>query len=260
MLRLSIITINYNNAVGLEKTIKSVISQSFKDFEYIIIDGGSTDGSVEVVDQFRNEIDSFVSEKDDGIYHALNKGIAKATCEYLMFLNSGDYLADDTILRELMPLTGKYDIVYGNLLVETASKTWLKKYPDILHFDHFIHDSLPHSGGSFVKKEAFRNGLSRYDENLKIVSDWKWFLNAIFKYNYTYRHIDKTIGVFNFSGISSTNSTAAEEEKALVLQNEFGEIYKEIQGLSAYKIKYETLLSSRYIQLCLKLRKLVFWK
>jgi glycosyltransferase involved in cell wall biosynthesis len=260
MVLLSIITINYNNAIGLKATIESVTSQTFADFEYVIIDGGSTDKSVDIIKASSSEIDYWVSEKDNGIYHAMNKGIDRAAGEYIMFLNSGDHLISNTILEEIIPLLDKEDITYGNLVIKKGSQTWTKEYPDRLYFNYFIHDSLPHSGGSFFRRNAFREALGKYDESLKIVSDWKWFLSAIFKYNYTYKHIDKTISVFDFSGISSINTGLDKKEKQQVLENEFGNIYKDIQTLSGYKFKYETLLSSRCLQLCLKLKKLVFWK
>jgi glycosyltransferase involved in cell wall biosynthesis len=89
-MKLSVITINYNNAIGLRKTIESVVNQTFRDYEYIIIDGGSTDGSVDVIKEYADKIDYWVSEPDKGIYNAMNKGVAAAHGEYTNFLNSGD--------------------------------------------------------------------------------------------------------------------------------------------------------------------------
>ena len=89
-MRLSIITINYNNREGLRKTIESVVNQTYRNFEYIIIDGGSTDGSVEVVKEYADRISYWVSEPDNGIYNAMNKGVLAANGKYIQFLNSGD--------------------------------------------------------------------------------------------------------------------------------------------------------------------------
>ena len=102
MPKLSIITINLNNAQGLEKTIKSVVSQTYSDYEYIIIDGASTDGSVDVIQEYRNKITYWVSEPDTGIYNAMNKGILKATGEYCQFLNSGDILVDNNVTERML--------------------------------------------------------------------------------------------------------------------------------------------------------------
>ena len=90
-MNLSIVTINYNNKKGLAKTIESVTNQEFKDFEWIIVDGGSTDESVALIQDNLNHIDYWVSEKDQGIYDAMNKGIKASTRDYILFLNSGDY-------------------------------------------------------------------------------------------------------------------------------------------------------------------------
>ena len=101
MPQLSIITINYNNLAGLQKTFESVFNQTFQDFEYIVIDGGSTDGSKELIEQYHDKIDYWVSEPDSGIYNAMNKGIVRANGEYLQFLNSGDSLLGENILKNV---------------------------------------------------------------------------------------------------------------------------------------------------------------
>src|SRR6478735_1115877 len=115
-IQLSIITINYNNLQGLQKTIESVVSQSFKDFEYIIIDGGSTDGSKVLIEKYSESITYWVSEKDNGIYPAMNKGIQVANGEYLLFLNSGDWFYENTTLSMAIPMLRPFDIVYGNTM------------------------------------------------------------------------------------------------------------------------------------------------
>lgn len=97
-MKISIITINFNNKDGIEKTISSVVAQTYKDIQYIIIDGDSTDGSVEVIKKYHEDIDYWISEPDKGIYDAMNKGILKATGDYVLFLNSGDYLSIEELL------------------------------------------------------------------------------------------------------------------------------------------------------------------
>jgi len=117
-MKLSIITINYNNASGLRKTVESVLSQSTHDFEYIVVDGGSTDGSVEYLESQNSELKtqnfSFISEKDNGIYNAMNKGIRMAQGEYLHFLNSGDWLADEKVVENMLKTLPDCDIYVGN--------------------------------------------------------------------------------------------------------------------------------------------------
>ena len=100
-MKLSIVTINYNNLSGLQKTIDSVLQQSFKDYEWIIIDGGSTDGGKELLEKNQNHFAYWCSEPDKGIYNAINKGLSHATGDYIQFLNSGDWLYDSTILEKV---------------------------------------------------------------------------------------------------------------------------------------------------------------
>ena len=123
MTKLSIITINYNNADGLQKTIKSVISQTFKNFEYIIIDGHSSDKSIDVIKENENYFAYWCSEKDRGIYDAQNKGIQKAKGDYLLFLNSGDCLENEKVLEKVFALTPKEDLLYGELIFDFGRTT-----------------------------------------------------------------------------------------------------------------------------------------
>ena len=111
-MKYSIITINYNNRDGLRNTIESIINQSYKDYEFIVIDGGSTDGSVDIINEYKDRITYWVSEKDNGIYHAMNKGVKTAHGEYLSFINSGDMLYNDHVLEDCVPYL-KWDIVHG---------------------------------------------------------------------------------------------------------------------------------------------------
>ncbi|MCC6690867.1 MAG: glycosyltransferase, partial [Bacteroidia bacterium] len=120
MPKLSVISINLNNRLGLEKTIKSVIDQSFQDFEYIVIDGASTDGSIDVIKANADKFSYWVSEKDKGIYHAQNKGIAHANGEYLLFLNSGDYLYSSNVLQTFFSKNYSEDILYGDLMLDNG--------------------------------------------------------------------------------------------------------------------------------------------
>ena len=123
-MKLSIITINYNNAVGLKKTLDSVAAQTYTDFEYIIVDGASTDGSVDIIREYENALASrpsplashlkWISEPDTGIYNAMNKGIRLAHGEYTLMLNSGDYLVDEQVIEKVLLLLDGTDIIQGN--------------------------------------------------------------------------------------------------------------------------------------------------
>ena len=115
-MQLSIITINYNNGDGLQRTIESVIKQNFKSYEYIVIDGGSTDKSIDVIKRNKNHINYWISEPDTGIYNAMNKGIRKATGEYLIMINSGDVLVNEDVLDTVFKKNNNSDIIYGDVL------------------------------------------------------------------------------------------------------------------------------------------------
>ncbi|BAO74406.1 glycosyltransferase family 2 protein [Winogradskyella sp. PG-2] len=211
---ISIITINYNNKAGLSNTLNSVISQSFVNFEYIVIDGNSTDGSKEIVEAHKEKLSYWISERDLGIYNAMNKGIRASKGKYLLFLNSGDTLNDSNKLQVVSEyLKTNKDIYYGNL--ELIHKTYneVKVYPDQLSFNYFYNKGhIPHPS-SFIKRTLFHK-VYLYKEKFKIVSDWDFFVCAICKHNATYCHINKVISKYKTDGIS------ADPKYVNVVQNE----------------------------------------
>ena len=225
-MKLTIITINRNNAVGLEKTMYSVATQTFTDFEYIVVDGASTDGSVEVIRRFTGTFGDrikWISEPDNGIYNAMNKGIAMATGQYCQFLNSGDYLTSDDVVEKMYKVlveSGFPSILYGNMLKEMPDGRFLRDKSfageDITFLD-FYTGTLNHSP-AYIKKTLFEKyGL--YDESLKIVSDWKWYLQAIIRGKEEPRYKDIDVTIFDMSGISeaagSKEIIKAERDKVL---------------------------------------------
>ncbi len=245
-MRLSIITVNKNNANGLERTIQSVIAQIFKDFEYIIIDGASTDGSEDVIKKYEDKIDYWVSEPDKGIYNAMNKGIRVAKGEYLLFLNSGDHLVNDTVLEEVFKLEFDEDIVYGNILVNGQ---WEKKYPQNITLKYFHKDTLPHPA-SLIKKNTF-DISGYYSENYLIASDFELFVKSIICKNLSYKYINIDVSVFYTNGVSN-NIQKAKEEKELILKTLFPRIYSDYKYFIEIERKYNLLMSSRLINLVLR--------
>ncbi len=220
-MKLSIITINYNNASGLKKTMESVLNQTLKNFEYTVVDGNSTDGSVELIKQFDNssiEYFSWISESDSGIYNAMNKGIRMAKGEYIQFLNSGDIMASNDVTEKMLgSLPNDCNILYGNMLKPLSKRIhrdrgFAGKTPTMLDF---YTGTLNHSS-AYIKRTLF-NTYGLYDENLKIVSDWKWYLQVIALHGVIpiYKDIDVTI--FDMTGISSINIRLDKEERLQVL-------------------------------------------
>jgi glycosyltransferase involved in cell wall biosynthesis len=135
---ISVITINLNNSLGLKKTINSVLSQDYSNIEYIIIDGDSSDGSLEIIQSVSSKLAYFISEKDEGIYSAMNKGIIKANGEYLIFLNSGDYFASPSSISSLKMNTISKSIIYGNMLIEQNGELSIEKYPHRVDLNFFL--------------------------------------------------------------------------------------------------------------------------
>ena len=253
MPKISIITINYNNLEGLKKTVSSVFDQSWKDFEYIIIDGGSTDGSVEYIKKNEGKIDPWISEPDNGVYHAMNKGINKANGEYLIFLNSGDHFFNNSVLEKNLEFLKNEDIIYSNLQVVSNNKTFTKEYPDKLSFSYFVKDTLPHPA-TFIKKEAFEK-TNLYNESLKITADWKFVIDAICKYNLTYKKVNATFSVFYLGGMSSNpeNRTIKYNEIQQVLKSDYPAYLSDIDNILVNNEIIMNLRKSRIIQLLVKL-------
>lgn len=243
---LTIVTINYNNKDGLKKTVDSVVGQTYSQFEYIIIDGGSTDGSKEILDEYKHSIHFWVSEKDGGIYHAMNKGILAAHGKYILFLNSGDILyAANTLAKSISTLMLNYDFVYGNTFFDKHGKRSFVSYPGKLSFSFFLTDSLCHQS-TFIKRELFKNSL--YNETAKIVSDWEFFITKICRENKTTWHLDETVSVFDVSGASSEQLAYNEFERAAVVEKHFPafvEDYKYIKALKLRRVKQLVYISEK---------------
>lgn len=240
--KISVITIAYNNREGLEKTIKSVVAQTSKDFEYIIIDGNSNDGSKEVLAQYSDKISYWISEPDNGIYNAMNKGIKASNGEYLLFLNSGDEFYSEQSLENAFPHLYETDIIYGDLQIVDDQHTFVKKYSDGLSFHYFYIESLPHPS-TFIKKTTFEK-VGLYNEALKIVADWEWFLNAIVFKKCSFKKIPVVVSTFYLDGISSNNNKSVQLERNKVL-DQYSYIVKDILVIEELRKKV-TSLENRY--------------
>ncbi|MBP7283658.1 MAG: glycosyltransferase [Leptospiraceae bacterium] len=214
MPKLSIITINLNNADGLEKTILSVKSQTWKDLEHIVIDGGSRDNSKGIIEKYRNGISYTVSEKDNGIYDAQNKGIQNAKGEYCLFLNSGDFLVNDSVLEIVFSKKINTDIIYGDMLIDYGNgKVEYGKSPERLTLFFLAYRVLWHCVTLIRRNLFLRHGM--YDTTFKIVADVDFFLNAIGVGRATSSYIPIAISQFNTQGFGSDpkNLPILEEER-----------------------------------------------
>jgi len=244
---LSIITINYNDKVGLERTLKSVVPQTYKAFEFLVIDGGSTDGSKELIEANKANINYWVSEPDKGIYNAMNKGIIKANGEYLLFINSGDELFSPTVLEENIQLLTNHKIIYFNVQVGNDKKNVIS-YPKEISFNYLCNKMICHQA-IFFHKSLF-NEIGLYDETLKLKADWKLLILAICKYNISYLHINTTLSIYDTSGISSTeeNHKLLAAENEAVLYKEFPMFMNNYDRLNQLEILLAELKKSRLIK------------
>ena len=270
MTTLSIITINYNDAEGLRKTLASVAAQTYKGIEHVIVDGGSTDGSVEVIRAYADTQAAhpvkWVSEKDKGIYNAMNKGIEIALgkrivnsfnrselvedknkgieialgkrivnddhtstpisnnqlpiaqANYIQILNSGDILAADDVTERMMAaLANNSAILYGNMIkVNAQGKVVGKSGYTEYSLRQFYSSTLNHDC-AYIRRDLFEEyGL--YDEHLKIVSDWKWYLQAIGLGKVKPDYVDIDVTIFDDGGISETNIPLRNAERRQVLE------------------------------------------
>lgn len=217
-MKYSIITVNYNNKNGLRRTIESVILQTHHDFEYIVIDGGSTDGSTDVLKEYNNQITYWISEPDKGIYNAMNKGIAKASGDYLNFMNSGDCFYNDHVLEDVSNHQLTQDMIVGrdfhyNYQTGLGFATILPRRITMLTF---YMQTLPHQS-TFFHRRLFENSL--YDENLRIVSDMKFYIQKICIDDCSIELIDDIICRREADGISKTQNELRISERQAVINH-----------------------------------------
>jgi glycosyltransferase involved in cell wall biosynthesis len=239
-MQLSIITINYNNSAGLERTIRSVLAQSESDFEFVVVDGESSDGSLDVIRDHERAITKWISEPDEGIYHAMNKGIALASGDYLYFLNSGDELAGPDVLEEVITSLRKdpVDILYGDVFLvdDTGGKT-LRSFPDELRFSFFLEQTITHQA-VFFSKALFAH--QTYSEHLQLVADWEFLICAICKRDASYRHLPVVVCHYDHSGVSSQGSSEIRlaSERQSVLSEHFQVFLEDGQELISRRRRF----------------------
>ncbi|MDR1222266.1 MAG: glycosyltransferase [Tannerella sp.] len=201
-MKLSIITVNKNNAAGLEKTMQSVVTQTFIDFEYIVIDGGSDDGSTEIIKKYADKVTFWVSEPDSGIYNGMNKGIKQAHGDFCLFLNSGDWLIEAETLRNVFDeIAGldEADVYYSDCI--TTDGSCLKKPDECISTADLIVVNINHQNSITRRFLFLEHGL--YNESLTITADWEFWLKEKWQYDSKFRHIKTNISIYDNSGISS---------------------------------------------------------
>lgn len=205
--KISIITICRNIATTIERTLKSIVNQSFQNFEWIVVDGNSDDGTYEIIQKYSSRINTLIHEPDNGIYNAMNKGINNAHGDYLLFLNGGDELFNTDSLSLASIHLQKYPLVLFNIYLKNADNTieWIIP-PKI----DLYPGSIPHNG-TFISKKLFQK-YGYYNESFKICADHDFFAKMIEKHKVEYSVHNLFISVFYLDGISITNKKLTEKE------------------------------------------------
>jgi len=271
MPKLSIITVNFNNKDGLIKTAESVVVQTWTDYEWIIIDGGSTDGSVDVIKEYANKTDKLVywcSEKDGGIYHGMNKGIEKASGEYCWFLNSGDYAYKNTTLAEVFANEFDEDIVYGDVVTKYDKNVFRYEYlifaskqkvnPKSPFYWVTNNKSLPHSGGAFFRKKTLEKA-NGYNIKYKTAADKFLYMVLIFKFSASTKYIPMIMAFFERGGISGKKEIQNivkkdNEEFAKIL---FPNSHRILQVIAYIRYKLLYCIPIFFLRACNALNKVV---
>ena len=200
--KLTIVTINYNNCFGLARTYKSVLAQDFTEFDWVIIDGGSTDGSLQILAEEKFEGLRVLSGQDNGIYNAMNKGTNQVTTDFVMFLNSGDILADATVMRKLYKLIDKNDlsIIYGNIRIQLGpniERHWNSGY---INFIKVLFGWHPPHPATIYPLESLKK-IAGYDEQYSIAADYDAFLR-LYHAGHNFKYIHEYVAVMEKPGVS----------------------------------------------------------
>lgn len=243
-MKFSIITVNYNNAIGLQNTIESVVKQTFKDYEHIIIDGGSTDGSKDIILRYQDNFSYWCCEPDKGIYNAMNKGVAHANGDYLLFLNSGDVLHNADVLYDINQLGDEVDVILGLVMRMDNKEMHINHEPSVVL--QLVRSTISHQG-AFFKKTIFNK--HQYNESLKIVSDWQLFCEVLVFDNHSYLRTSIIVADMDMTGIShdTRNRSLLLQERENVLKSLFPSMV--LQDLKDYSNLYKYPLFEHLVYL-----------
>ncbi|MDR1130057.1 MAG: glycosyltransferase [Prevotellaceae bacterium] len=235
----TVITVVFNGADTLGQTIHSIVYQSYRNIEYIIIDGGSLDGSLSIIKKYERDIAYWISEPDKGIYDAMNKGIERAGGEWICFMNSGDWFYDENVLKNIFGNSEiDADIIYGNTPHNRYNEMTLYKALDLdklRFYMPFCHQS------SFIRSDIMKK--YRFDPQYEIAADYNLFYH-LYRAGAKFKYLDMNIAVYDIYGISEKNSKSRENE------------YRRIQNnsVSRWRFRYEVLKKRFYYDIKNRLR------
>ncbi len=250
MRKLSIITINRNNTEGLRKTMESVFRQTYRDIEYIVIDGASTDGSVDIIKEFASKVSSgksrvesflWVSEPDRGVYEAMNKGIMKASGEYCLFLNSGDFLIAPDVIERVMKQCNGADILCARCNVSDDGKViWTSNPPENITFGTLYTVGLAHQS-TFIKRTLF-DTCRLYQEDFRYNADIAFWYKTIIDNHATTQRIDVVTTDYNLDGISSRENQSEQYKKEMeIILAPYAKFIPDYEELLAHRREHVVL-------------------
>ncbi|MCW3805813.1 glycosyltransferase family 2 protein [Plebeiibacterium marinum] len=194
----TVVTVVFNDKLNIENTIKSVIQQSYKTVQYIVIDGNSSDGTLDIINRYREHIDVLISEPDKGVYDAMNKGIGKAAGDWIIFMNSGDLFYNESVLEDIFSFDISADVIYGNIVYahdneKVVTPRKLDTFWKGLPFNH---------QASLVRTELYKK--YKYDLRYSISSVHDFFFK-LFNEGYRFKYTDRTIAIYDLTGMSATS-------------------------------------------------------
>jgi len=214
-MKISVITVCYNAEAVIANAVRSTLDQSYADIEYVIVDGGSTDETLAILEPFRDRIACFKSEKDEGIYDAMNKGVSLATGDYVIFMNSDDRFASPKAIQSAVDQGMTADIVYGDadFVDEATGVTTHRRFPPATKrffcFDNLCHQAV------FYKRSAF-DRVGKFDTSFRVVADYEWFLRALTVHGLSFQHVNVDVAVYRLGGFSRQHLKVYEAENERV--------------------------------------------
>lgn len=239
-MKISIVTVSYNSVDTIRQTIESVLNQCHADIEYIVIDGGSTDGTVNIIKEYSDKITYWCSEKDDGIYDAMNKGIRRSTGEVIAFMNSDDWYYNNNIFKNIIPCFERLnaEIVYGDFIQIWENEDKDYKYFSVADKDpNMLYFTLPFCHQAMFMRRSLFDMLGEYNLDYKVAADYEWVLKAYIN-NITFQYIPECICCFRRGGYSQNNQILSINEYKMIQLSMLPEKYYD-RILQEYENKLE---------------------
>lgn len=225
-IKISIVTVCLNAVHSIENCVASLAGQTYDNIEYLVIDGGSTDGTLEVLDSYRDRIDYLVSEPDNGLYHAMNKGIRASSGDFLYFLNSDDMFCDENVVADVVDVIGEnpsIDLLYGDVLVERDGQLIRKPQVPVLNRESLCRKGFCHQA-LFARRETL-TCVGGFSENYRIVADGDWLVKTIAS-GAKSLHVDRDIATISLEGLSCTTNWRDEKRRYLKANYSAWELFR----------------------------------